>query len=890
MSDHTNSDATSPVAPILAGANASEAELGGKAFNLIAMCNADLAVPGGVVLCVSFFDPWFAVLEQTAAWATFMAADTSGLGEACDALKAQAAELPFTDEQRAQLDSEFGDFGQPSDLFAVRSSSPQEDLDGSSFAGAYESVIGVARDAIEEAVKTVFGSALDARIVIYKRKHGIAAKAPRIAVIIQKQINSDVAGVGFSINPLNNDHDEAVFNANWGQGETVVSGLASADLFVVQRNTQSVVERTIGAKETSIWVEPDGGTSERQHPRHAQLCLTDSQVLALTVELEKVAAYMGKPTDIEWAIAEDKIYLLQARPITTHREVPEHMKTAPGEPRVLYVDMLSTVQGILEPMSPLGLSTFDFLAPIMKSEVMGGVNLSGDRAIITSGDGRFFAQLPNVLAVAGKERLMALFHQMDGLVGRAFSELDLENYANGRLSRARLILGAVSRMYRRVAPILRARFRPKKAVARWQEKWAEFRADVRTLEAGGHSLREFLQRGSEQLARFVLRDTVPLYPNGRSAMGAIRKLFPEPTPQVSTWLDALDRSLPGNVTVDMGLALYEMHQHLAPGDAPTAEILEQHILNGTAPTAFATAWAAFIETYGHRGIQEIDVASPRYRDVPAPLLSQVVRYVHRDPAQPRPFEAHERNQRERTAAYESLGGLLDGRKLASFEKLFARLMALGGFRETHKFVVVHMLDRFRQRLLREGETLARGGRLDAANDVFMLTLEDLERTQQPSFDVREAAAKGRAGHRRAAQCKQAFPLFDSRGRFHRPTPAPAKPGELAGQSISNGVASGVVRILHSPTEKPVRPGDVLVARATDPAWTPLFVNAEAIILEVGGPLQHGGLVAREYGKPCVSGILGVTEVLQEGERVEVDGTSGIIKRLDFDRDSVAAVG
>ena len=149
----------------------------------------------------------------------------------------------------------------------------------------------------------------------------------------------------------------------------------------------------------------------------------------------------------------------------------------------------------------------------------------------------------------------------------------------------------------------------------------------------------------------------------------------------------------------------------------------------------------------------------------------------------------------------------------------------------------------------------------------------------PSLDVQAMVDSGRRQHAMDGQCKQLASMIDSRGRFYKPKPREAKDGELAGQAISPGVATGPVKVLHSPDEKPVLPGDILVARATDPAWTPLFINAAAIILEIGGPLQHGALVAREYGKPCVSGIVGVTEVFQDGEIVEVDGSSGLIRRV-----------
>jgi pyruvate,water dikinase len=123
-----------------------------------------------------------------------------------------------------------------------------------------------------------------------------------------------------------------------------------------------------------------------------------------------------------------------------------------------------------------------------------------------------------------------------------------------------------------------------------------------------------------------------------------------------------------------------------------------------------------------------------------------------------------------------------------------------------------------------------------------------------------------------------FPrVIDSRGRILRPPKREAGEGELAGEPISPGVVQGKVKVLHQPDEKPILPGEILVTRATDPGWTPLFLNAAGIVLEVGGMLQHGALVAREYGKPCVSGLVDATKILLDGQVVEVDGGNGIVR-------------
>merc|ERR1719333_1430317 len=123
-------------------------------------------------------------------------------------------------------------------------------------------------------------------------------------------------------------------------------------------------------------------------------------------------------------------------------------------------------------------------------------------------------------------------------------------------------------------------------------------------------------------------------------------------------------------------------------------------------------------------------------------------------------------------------------------------------------------------------------------------------------------------------------MFTSRGRELLPKPRPARPGEVLGHAVSSGVVTGRIKTLSAPREKPLLPGEILVAKATDPGWTPLFVPAAGILLEVGGALQHGALVAREFGKPCVAGIEDITTKFQDGQLVEVDGTEGIVRFLN----------
>ncbi len=289
-------------------------EVGGKGLSLMRLFQAGFPVPSGFILSTAFFEPWIVLLKATPAWKQFLAADPAGLRDVCQRLKAISAGYELSAEQKKRLREALIVFDEKT-LFAVRSSSPEEDVRDASFAGGYETVLGVAGDRLEAALHTAFASCLDARIVTYKRARGLAAMEPRIAIVVQEQVASEAAGVGFSVHPVTDDPDQAVFESNWGLGETVVAGRVTPDRFAVHKPTRRILERQLGKKERAVVLLSGVGTHEREDPRHDQLSLQDGQLQALTEAVIAIERHYGRPIDMEWAFAGGRLYVLQARPI-----------------------------------------------------------------------------------------------------------------------------------------------------------------------------------------------------------------------------------------------------------------------------------------------------------------------------------------------------------------------------------------------------------------------------------------------------------------------------------------------------------------------------------------------------------------------------------------------
>jgi pyruvate,water dikinase len=224
----------------------------------------------------------------------------------------------------------------------------------------------------------------------------------------------------------------------------------------------------------------------------------------------------------------------------------------------------------------------------------------------------------------------------------------------------------------------------------------------------------------------------------------------------------------------------------------------------------------------------------------------------------------------------------------TFKQNYNTFFTFGGFRETGKHYVIMTVDLFRQKALGIGAVFVAQGRLDEPEHIFDLSVADIDEAKTNlSLDLRVLGKQRTAFSARLRKSHFVVRIIDSRGKIFFPPAREAANGGIAGNPISPGTVRGRAKVLHHAAEKQLLPGEILVARATDPGWTPLFINAGGIVLEIGGTLQHGAIVAREYGIPCVSGITGAVDIIRDGQFLEVDGSNGIVRLLDeYDEESL----
>ncbi len=867
------------------------AEVGGKGYSLIRMAEAGLPVPPGVVLTTAFFAPWFADIQASAAWKKLAEATPDRWASLCAELKDRCQTLALTAPQQQALDALRKHLAAPGGdvLLAVRSSSPEEDLAAASFAGGYETRLGVRPADLDDAVRRCFASSLDERVLVYKQQHGFDVRSPRIAVVVQQQIDSEVAGVGFSLNPLTNDYDEAVIDANWGLGESVVGGLVSPDHFVVDKLGRQVVDKTLGAKQVSIWLGEDGGTIERKSYRSAAFTLSDARLVALTDVMARIEALYEQPVDIEWAYAGGQLHVLQARPITAYVPLPPEMVTRPGERRRLYTDLaLSSGLTINAPISPMGLAWMEEAVVSLAETFVGTLNLdlAFEEGLWFFAGGRMYQNLSNVMWLASPQKLAKGSAAGDALMAEILTHIDAKRYRAAmrppwaRLRMLRFAPRFLWRLRGFIGNTLWAILAPERAHRAYQRKVETYEAKLTEDLDYGLPLDAFRRRYAAPNTRYLFGVTMPALGAGLAALALVDRVVGKKTAEAAALAEKLKLGFTGNVVAEMGIALFRLARMLDRSDFEDLPRLAERIEQRRMPAAFLSAWDAFLATYGWRGPLEMDLARPRYADDPG-LALRLMSFMAVEDEGFDPVVTHSRQVEERRQAYDALVRRSGWLRRALLRRVHRIIELFAGTRDTPKHQNLLFYYAVRKRVLIEGRRLVREGRLDAAEDVFDVTFRDLEAAaHDPSLDLRaRRAERTRFLKTLEAQVKEFPPVIDSRGRILRPPPRPEKPGELSGMAVSPGVVRGPVKVLRDPHEKPVEKGDVLVAYTTDPGWTPLFVNAGAVVLEVGGVLQHGAVVAREYGKPCVAGIDRVMTKLHDGQRVEVDGTAGVVRLL-----------
>lgn len=841
------------------------AQVGGKAKSLIETTRAGFIVPEGFVLSVEFFDGWTNSLKERNEWKAFLDEPTK---VNCDILKRFASTLIFDKEKLDLIEGELKKLSEDT-LFAIRSSSPEEDLEGTSFAGQYETVLGVKKEGIVKAINDAFISMLDTRVVEYKKLNNIAIDNPKIAIIVQKQIKSDISGIAFSLNPNNNAFDEAMINASFGLGETIVSGQVTPDTYIVDKVNNKIISKNVMNKEVSLWLKEGGGTEEKENINANEQALSDAHIVLVSRLAIKCEVYYKKPIDIEWAFEDDKLYLLQARPITTHIPFAKEMLTEAGETKNLYLDLTILTQGFEDNFSVLGQEIWT----LMVSEVKMGLLPEGRDGIVFNVHGRQYMHISNWAKGLGVGTVKKAMGNYEVPIRKIFENLDIKKDFMPKKKSAKLkklTRDSIKLVFKLIPKLIWSMSDPKKSADRYNnasiKAFKYMKDDLNKIEY----FDEMVDDGIKNFA-YLSKHAVGLVA-GMTSYASIKKMFKGMG--LDDQIIALSMDLKNNPTSAMGHEILKLASFEDIKNTDSSEEFIEKLENLSYSKKFQMAYDNYMIKYGARGFKEIDISTPRTYENPIEFFKQL-KAINVDNNQINTVK--ERKDK----AYNEL--LISARKISrenSFIKKANTYNELMGYREDPKYIYVIMVGELRKVVLKIADSFVEEGRLDDASQIFDLTIAQITRAQKNRhIDLKDLIEINLAPRKALAHIKNWPKVVDSRGKIYRYV-RDSEEGDLVGDPIAPGTIRGRAKVLHTPYEKPLLEGEILVARATEPAWTPIFVNAAGVVLEIGGPLQHGAIIAREYGIPCVSGLDDITKLIKDGDLLEVDGSSGIVKIIE----------
>ncbi|WP_341631009.1 PEP/pyruvate-binding domain-containing protein [Sphingomonas agri] len=813
------------------------AKIGNKAASLVELREIGFDVPNGFCIPVEVFEAWRSAGEI----------DPDSRSEILEAFKKLRAPV------------------------AVRSSSPAEDRADASFAGQYQTVLGVRTDEeLVDAIISCWKSATSSAAASYRVEHETAIDAP-MAVLVQELVPATSAGVLFTMHPVTNSVDEVVVNSNFGLGESVVSGRAEPDTFVLDKRTGQKIDVRTGSKR--VWsklgnkgveeVKAGAGQQER-------LSLNDAQLALLVDAAIKLELYFDRPIDAEWAFEGEKLHLLQARPITTgyHAFLTKFLEdwaddrglSAPADAVWAHGSPISSL-----PTSPLYYSEMAAFFSDMFPAVAGlhGVE-SPRRKEFRYFNGFAFTnrEFSSTADPSGKVQPLSLTSP----AWRSTLKLSARN------PRTLAVWANIDRYYRN-----------------WKEVWTP------EIEAARP---DYATAGLEEIQRFIelierQRRERSLYAAcavgfASDLLGLLMHLLDRWAPDASEEsIGVLTSGVEGSLTHAENLEVWQLAQTALKNPDVAAIIRDgaYEQLEGMAEAGpFMSELDALRARKPHRGCADRDLRHERWGDTRRMLLEQVSNMLRlgadADPAAAHHRAAERRRALEAEIERQVARGPLAPLKLGIFRKVLRATQRYWMHRDNQR----HTFDRYFYELRRAyramGEGLAKEGALPAADDVFFVAKKEIYAYLDGELSAERLRQRAVARRDWWHDVSAKAPPFLVRGQ--EPFEAEASPpgdSDIAAMGGSPGTVTGPVRLVTNMQElREVQPGEIVVTQAIDPAWTPIFGIIGGVISEEGGMLSHATVLGREYGLPVVIGAAGATRLLQNGETVSLNGTAGTVRR------------
>jgi pyruvate,water dikinase len=829
--------------------------VGGKAVNIAEMATAGFPVPRAFCITTAAYQRQ---VNETAIGhdlVTLIADQGATPERLSNALRARFFAAPIVPDIEREIRAAYRALGQGVRV-AVRSSATAEDLPDASFAGQQDSFLGVyGEDALLEAVQKCWASLWTARAVHYRNSHHIPHSSVALAVVVQEMIPADAAGVMFTIDPVTGFAEDLTITASFGLGEAVVSGLVTPDTYIVSKHAMTISRVSVGTKKQKV-IQQDQGTMVVPviDADQRRRCLSDSIVLDVARLGVAVERHYGRPQDIEWAVADHRVHLLQTRPVTALGAARTRIVGLPGPaeqvygwiylgrlPRVARAPFLAMARDHFPyPLRPFDI--YDTLVPA----------LAGARRVA----GELGVRLPMEIARPHASGLV-LFNPPVPPLLRTLVRVPLA----WRVLRAWARYDPLREWQDIDEPHLRTLVPSAPAE---QMSSGELLASVRQLqeivtELMYRRFRKYMAAGAlaDRRLNRILRNTVR-----RDAGDTKRRLMlnvDHKTAASNRAMKALARAAVNNPSVRDIIASH-------PYGTRYTSIMVDPRCQG-----FAEQLHAFLQEYGFRTAMTMEPqpSYPAWRDEPDQVLSLIGAMVN-DPHLLSDSQPHEEQTYRDTRADIARRLQAEPTQLAAFDRAVDIARGFMIAREASLYFFEEIVGLIRARADRLGTRLVAESRLGVAGDIYYLGPDEVD-----------AAVAGQGGAEiNAVAQRRRIAWEQMREAWNDATGVDAQKASLRGAAVSGGLAVGSARIVRGVNDfDKLMPGDVLVCPSTTPAWTPLFAVAVAVVADAGGVLSHAAIVAREYGIPAVMGCSNATRTLLDGERIEVNGTTGTVRRL-----------
>ncbi|MBC2185372.1 phosphoenolpyruvate synthase [Listeria sp. FSL L7-0253] len=853
---------------------ATEALVGGKGMNLGACSKiAGVQVPAGFCLTTEAYKKTLAENTEFQQLLHRLSTLTTSDGSSIQAISADIRTLiqniHIAPEITDAIDAALLSLG-ANEAFAVRSSATAEDLPHASFAGQHDTYLNIiGRDEILRHISKCWASLFTERAIIYRIQNQFEHSKVQLAVVVQQMISPDASGILFTADPITSNRKSLSIDASFGLGEALVSGLVSPDSYTVQENT--ITNKIIATKKLAIYSLKEGGTETRtlEKSQQTEQTLTDQQILQLAKLGREIEAYFGKPQDIEWCLVGDVFYIVQSRPITTLYPIPE--VNEPGN-RV-YISVAHQ-QMMTDAMKPLGLSFYLMTTPA---------------SMYTAG-GRLFVDITQSLsAQASRDMMVNSLGQSDPLIKDALlTVINKKNFLPPLPIENEPVQATAPRK-----PPVRNIPDPSVVFELVKNSKNSIKKLQQTIKIkNGSDLLDFIAEDLTELKNVLFNPTsIDAIMAGMDASAWLNE-------HVYEWLgeknvaDKLSESAPNNITSQMGLELLDVADVIRPYPAVRA-YLEQtknpHFLDELATLdggpETKKALEDYLEKYGMRCAGEIDLTKTRWIENPLTLVPLILSNIKNfEPG----ASKHKFEQGEKEAANKEqeilarLRQLPDGEQKAAETKAKIDILRhFIGYREYPKYGMINRYFVYKLALLRAGEQLIENGVLHEKEDIYFLYFDEL----------REVVRANQADYELINSRKSDFASFEKltppriltsdgemiNGKYQRENlPEEA----ILGLPVSSGTVEGRARVILDMEKADLEDGDILVTAFTDPSWTPAFVSIKGLVTEVGGLMTHGAVIAREYGLPAVVGVENATNIIQDGQKIRINGTDGYIEILD----------